>query len=67
MRIKVSSGKSNNIIKTKPVETKAVTEKVTFIEPKKEDIVITTPVVVEEETLDLDLNLDEYLGLDDEV
>lgn len=57
--INVGSGKNNNVTKIKPVETKPI------IEPKKEDIVITTPVVVEEETLDL--GLEEYLGLDDEV
>lgn len=61
MRIKLSSGGVNKVKINKPVETKHI------IEPKKEDIVITTPVVVEEETLELDLNLDEYLGLDDEV
>lgn len=59
--INVNTGKSDNVIKIKPVKTKSI------IEPKKEDIVITTPVVVEQETSELDLNLDEYLGLDDEV
>lgn len=39
--INVNTGKSDNVIKIKPVKTKSI------IEPKKEDIVITTPVVVE--------------------